>query len=96
LFNEGLSVEEIVAQRGISKITVETHLSDFVQSGELSVLRLLSQETLNELTPWINAAIAEDNLRLAPIKEAVGEKFSYADIRLAMSHCLREWDKQRE
>jgi hypothetical protein len=45
---------------------------------------------VTELTPFIQAAIAEDNLRLAPIKEVVDQRFSYDDIRFVMNHCLFE------
>ena len=93
LFREGLSIKEIAQSRSISESTIATHLAEFVLAGELPVTELIPQETVAELTPWIQAAIAEDNPRLAPIKEAVGERFSYSDIRLVMNHCLYERDK---
>ena len=66
------------------------HLAEFVLSGELSVTKLIPQETVDELTPWVQAAIAEDNIRLTPIRESVGEQFSYSDIRFVINHCLCE------
>ncbi|MDR1865370.1 MAG: helix-turn-helix domain-containing protein [Bacteroidales bacterium] len=95
LFREGLSIGEIAAKRGISETTVTDHLSDFVLNGELSVFRLLPSETVEHLTPWIKAALAEDTPRLAPVREAVGEKYSYSDLRLVMSHCLYEQNRQQ-
>ena len=90
LFRNGLSMEEIAQTRNIGKITIAAHLAEFVLSGELPVNKLVSQETVTELTPFIQAAIAEDNLRLAPIKEVVDQRFSYDDIRFVMNHCLFE------
>ena len=90
MFRNGSSIEEIAQTRNLSAITVASHLAEFVLSGELSVTGLVPQETIDELTPWVQAAIAEDNLRLAPIKESVDERFSYNDIRFVMNHCLYE------
>ena len=88
LFREGLSVQEIAKARRIGETTVFSHLAEFVLSGELPATNLVTQDKITELMPWVQAAIAEDNMRLGLIKEAVGERFSYTDIRIVMSHCL--------
>ena len=93
LFREGSSIKEISETRAISETTVAAHLAEFVLTGELSVTDLIPQETVTALTPWIQAAIAEDNLRLTPIKEAVGEQFSYSDIRFVLNHYLYQRNK---
>jgi hypothetical protein len=93
MLRKGLSVSEIAVSREISETTIATHLAEFVLTGELPVSDLIPPETIAELTPRVQAAIAEDNLRLAPIKEAVGERFSYSDIRFVMNHCLYERDR---
>ncbi len=92
LFREGLSIKEIAETRGVGETTIAQHLAEFVLSGELLATDLMTQEAFDELTPWVQAAIAEDNLRLAPIKESVDERFSYNDIRFVMNHwlCQRE------
>ncbi|MDR1880951.1 MAG: helix-turn-helix domain-containing protein [Tannerellaceae bacterium] len=96
LFNEGLSVSEIMEKRSLSESTVAEHLSKFVLSGELSVFRLLPRETIEELIPYVKAAITEDNRRISPIKERFGEKYSYSDIRMVMNHCLCERKDNRK
>ena len=88
MFREGLSVQEIAQNRNLAEATVASHLAEFVLTGELPVTDVISQETLDELTPRVQAAIAEDNRHLSPIKEKVGERFSYGDIRFVMNHCL--------
>jgi len=88
LFHSGLSIEEVATTRSLSTTTVASHLAEFVLSGELSVTDLVPQEKIDALIPWVQAAIAEDNLRLGPIKESAGEQFSYNDIRFVMNHCL--------
>ena len=74
--------------RNIIDRTVALHLAEFILTGELAVTDLVSQKTIDELTPWVQAAIAEDDMRLSPIKEVVGKHFSYDDIRFVMCHCM--------
>ena len=93
-FREGLTISEIAKTRNIAETTVASHLAEFILTGELPVTALVSQEKLNELTPFVQAAIAEDNLRLAPIKELVGEQFSYNDIRFVLNHCIFERNRK--
>jgi len=93
-FREGLSIKEIAKTRGISETTVVSHLAEFVLSGELPVTNFVSMEKLTILTPYIQTAIAEDNLRLALIKESVDERFSYDDIRFVMNHFLCERNRK--
>ncbi|MDR2037378.1 MAG: helix-turn-helix domain-containing protein [Bacteroidales bacterium] len=93
LFLEGFSVEEIAQMREISQSTVISHLAEYIQNGKLSVLKLLSQDKVEKLSPWIQAAIAEDNFLLSPIKDRVGDQYSYTEIRLVMSHCIHEKTK---
>ncbi|MDR1121454.1 MAG: helix-turn-helix domain-containing protein [Dysgonamonadaceae bacterium] len=94
LFRQGLSMKEIAQTRNIGETTVASHLAEFVLSGELPVTDFVPQEKLSELLPWVQAAIAEDNLRLAPIKESVDELFSYNDICFVMSYCLYERNRK--
>ena len=93
LFNEGYTIKEISAGRNLGESTISNHLAEFVLTGELPVRRLVSEETINELTPYILAAIAEDNLKLGPIKETVDKRFSYDDIRFVMNHLLYSMKK---
>ena len=88
LFCKGLTINEIAETRTISETTVGSHLAEYVLTGDIPVTNLIAQETITALTPWIQAAIAEDNLRLAPIKEAVGDQFSYSEIRIVLNHFL--------
>ncbi len=90
LFREGFSAEEIAKTRNISTTTVLTHLAEAVLNGQLHVSAILPQSTIDELMPWVQAAAAEDNIRLSPIKEAVGDHYSYSEIRLVMNHYLYE------
>ena len=88
LFGNGFSVAEIAHYRGLSQNTILTHLTEYVLTGELAASSLLPPNKIDYLTPWVQAAIAEDDLHIGPIKEQVGDDYSYSDIRIVMNHCL--------
>ena len=90
MLRDGRTIPEIAEDRNLVQSTIETHLAEFVFSGELPVTEVISQQTLDELTPFVLAAIAEDNMHLAPIRDAAGKKYSFSEIRLVMKHCLHE------
>jgi ATP-dependent DNA helicase RecQ len=82
MFNSGLSIEEIAETRGMAKSTIEMHLIRFIQSGEISLedLVLYSKiEPIKDAIIRLNAGFA-----VAPVKELLGENYSYAEIRAVM------------
>jgi ATP-dependent DNA helicase RecQ len=78
LYRSGKSVTDIAAERGLSPITIESHLSYFVQTGEIDILELVKQEKI----PAIQDAVESyGHDRLAPLKEVLGEDYSYGEIK---------------
>ncbi|MBA3828473.1 MAG: DNA helicase RecQ [Taibaiella sp.] len=84
LYNEGLSVAEIAAQRNLSPITVEGHLAVFVITGELEITKLVSAEKLAYMQPFIKTAGSKGLLK--PLKDLLGDDYTYGEIRLAMAY----------
>ncbi len=83
LFQEGKSLEEIAEIRGFVKSTISSHLMPFVISGEIKVEALVPPEKI----PLIEAAAKENpDIGLKPIKEALGDNFSYDEIRAVVNH----------
>jgi hypothetical protein len=84
LFTEGKSIKEIAESRNLSANTIEGHLADFVKTGELDVLKLLSADklaTILKVLPGI-----EPPLYATPIKDQLGEGYSYGEIRAAINY----------
>jgi ATP-dependent DNA helicase RecQ len=78
LYRSGKSVAEIAAERGLAATTIEGHLSYFVQTGEIDVLEFVNEEKI----PAIKDAVESYGYdKLAPLKEVLGEDFSYGEIR---------------
>ena len=83
LFKKGISIEEIAQQRKLSPVTVEGHLSHYVEFGEIEVTRLVPLEKIK----IIEAAIRQRGIeKLTPLKEALGEGYSFGEIRTVIAH----------
>ena len=81
LFEEGLSIEEIAKERNLKTSTIASHLAELIEAGEqIDVDRLLSPERYQTIVAAIEQV--EENA-LKPVKELLGENYSYEDIRIA-------------
>jgi ATP-dependent DNA helicase RecQ len=86
LYRSGKSVAEIASQRGLAATTIESHLSHFVQTGEMDVLELVTQEKI----PAIQDAIESYGIdRLSPLKEVLGDNYSYGEIKAVIGWMTR-------
>jgi len=83
MFNKNLSASEIAKERGLAEGTIHSHLSKFVESGELPVEKVLSKEKLDVLT-----ILYTDNpeLKSSEAITGLGPEYSYNDIRYFLSY----------
>ncbi len=83
MFHSGLSISEIAEARQLSKSTIEMHLVRFIQSGEVAVEDIVSTEKIRTIK---NALVeVETNGAIAPVKEFLGEDYSYGEIRAVLA-----------
>lgn len=87
LYRQGMNVEEIASARGLSTNTIEGHLGAFVADGTLEATQLVSQTKLDE----ISNAIRQSGQTFAtkPIKDLLGDEYSYGDIKIALEYYKR-------
>lgn len=84
LFNEGKSIEEITAERNLTVTTVESHLTSFILTGELSVTQLIPESRVQALLPILE--LIPPKTSLSEIKGTVPQEYSYMDIKAVMNH----------
>ena len=82
LFKAGLSIADIAKERGYSPMTIESHLTAYVETGEIDVSDFVSKEKLLVIQDAVEKYSAE---RLAPLKELLGEDFSYTEIKAVIA-----------
>lgn len=83
LFNKGLTVAQVAQERGLAHSTIESHLAYFVETGRINIGRLLTEEKLKIIDRQM---MEMKDKPLGQIKQALGENYSYGEIRLVQAH----------
>jgi ATP-dependent DNA helicase RecQ len=86
LFNEGNSIEKIAVMRGLSPSTIEGHLAFYVQRGQLPIDQLINTNKLQVIQSTIDSI---GGMALSPIKEALGEEYSFGEIKMVLAYLNR-------
>ena len=87
LYEQGLTVEEICAQRGLTEITVEGHLADCILRGRpFDVSQFVSAEDRAHVE---RAAAHLGTERLKPLREALPRHITYRMIRFVVADLQR-------
>jgi ATP-dependent DNA helicase RecQ len=87
LYKGGKSVAEIAHERGLSPNTIEGHLSNFVQTGELDVHEFVTKEKIPAIKDVVESY---GNERLALLKEALGNGYTYGEIKAVIAWLNRK------
>ena len=84
LFCSGKSLDEIVVERLLSRVTIEGHLAHYVGTGDIPVEKLMSYDKYNRIIAYVTTH--PDNVsQLSAIKDGLGNDYSYAEIKFALA-----------
>jgi ATP-dependent DNA helicase RecQ len=83
LFKQGRSINEIAEARGLSYVTIENHLAFYVQQGKISINELMQRDKINTILQAIEKI---GGTRLTPVKELLGDQYSFSEIKYVMAH----------
>ena len=83
LFKEGKAVKQIAEERMLSITTIEGHLAYYVGTGEIPIDIFVSPEMTDLITSHLEK---EDELKAGHVKDSLGEKVSWSDIKFVISH----------
>lgn len=85
---DGLSIDQISAERNLAISTIETHLAAFVASGQLDVTKLVPP---HKMQPIIDAIKASGQLyAIKPVKDLLSDDYTYGEIRMVLEYYKRE------
>jgi ATP-dependent DNA helicase RecQ len=80
LYNEGRSIEEIARERNLKPRTITGHLAELIEAGEtIDTERLVDTERQKIIYAALQQ-VGDDVLK--PVKEFLGDEYSYEEIRL--------------
>lgn len=83
LYKEGKTIDEIAQQRGMAASTIESHLSEYIATGEVNVFDFVNEELLMEIEMAMKQ-ITEEGFK--PLKEKLGDKVTYGQLRMANNY----------
>jgi ATP-dependent DNA helicase RecQ len=82
MYKQGISINEIAEQRNMSPGTIASHLSQFVETGELNIEDFVPAYKVELLRKLIEM---HGYMSLKPIKDNAGEDVTYEDIRFVVA-----------
>ena len=84
LYKEGRSIEEIASERNLKPTTIVDHLAELLEEGEdINVEPLIQPDHYDKI---INALHQVGDERLKPVKEFLGDDYSYEEIKLVRAY----------
>lgn len=93
LYKEGLSPEAIASQRGRAIGTIYKHLSQAIYHREIDIEGLVDPERITAIE---QAFEKHGTSRLSPVKEELGEEYSYNELKLVRGVFLRKYDQENK
>lgn len=90
LFQKGMSIDEIAAQRQLAVATICGHLGFFIESGELSIHEVLTDAKLQAILQ----VLAKGTATMDQIKQALNTDTSFQDIRFAIQY--HRWNEKQK
>jgi uncharacterized protein YpbB len=87
LFREGLSIDQIAAERNLTRETIEKHLIPYIANGELELSGLVNPGDQQLIVEALSGFKKEGGL--TAVKNRLPEHISYSDIRFVMAGRLQ-------
>lgn len=87
LYKQGKTIEEIAKLREMVPNTIEGHLAYYITKGELSATSFLPAEKIANI---ITVSKTLNTFQFGPIKQSLGEEYSYGEIKMAIASYLSD------
>ena len=83
MLRAGMKPPDIAEKRGLAVGTIETHMAQLIKSGEIDIHQCM-EEARVEIIVAVIRDIQSDSMQ--PVKQKLGDGFSYGEIRAVMNH----------
>jgi ATP-dependent DNA helicase RecQ len=87
LYKSGKTIAQIAEQRGLAASTIEGHLSQYIYTGAIDISNFVNEEKKRLIRDTVESYGAE---KLSPLKEVLGEDYSYGEIRAVIAWMRKE------
>ncbi|MDR1792966.1 MAG: helix-turn-helix domain-containing protein [Bacteroidales bacterium] len=81
MFLAGNTPAQIAQLRNLKTSTIETHLLEFIKTGQIAVTDLVTPTKIDKILPLVQNAIENETYSSGTIKETLGEEYNYTEIK---------------
>lgn len=86
LYSEGKSIAEIASKRDLAVSTIESHLSKYVENGEIPIESLVAKDRIAKIL-----SLRSENFEgLSQYKAALADDFSYGEIKMVLASAKKD------
>ena len=85
MYKEGKTVMQLAQERSLTETTILGHLARYVESGDIDVHKLVSNDVIEKVSAYMSSRNGEA-VAIKEVFEYFNETISYGDIRLVLSH----------
>lgn len=82
LYKAGKSISEIAEERGFVQSTIEGHLCQYIESGDVDAYTVVEMEKLDNML----TLITDETTSSSEVKAKLGDEYTYADVKVALAH----------
>jgi uncharacterized protein YpbB len=84
MLSNGLSVDQIAAERQLAKGTIESHLARAVEAGTVSIYKFMDDQSVTEIGTVIQTM--PEGFSSKELFEKLKGRFGYNQLRAVMAH----------
>ncbi len=85
LWQQGKAISAIATERGLTAQTIMGHLARYVATGQISLEEIVPENKIESIIDALRAADWRDGQAIKPIKEALGDDYSYGEIQAVIN-----------
>ena len=85
-YQAGKTIDEIAKMRNLARGTIESHLAESIGLGEIELETVLAADKIAAIMPVVQKL---GHVNLTPIREELGEDFTFTEIRMVAQHVKR-------
>lgn len=86
-YKSGKTIAEIAEERGLAASTIEGHLSQYIYTGAIDISSFVNEGKKRLIRDAVESYGAE---KLSPLKEVLGDDYSYGEIRAVIAWMRKE------
>ena len=83
MLKKGTKASEIAGKRGLTLGTIEAHIAQLIKAGDIHISQCMEEDKIDNIVSVIREIKA---VSLQPVKERLGDHFTYGEIRAVMNH----------